>query len=143
MKNKLLNIRPLDTDMASLFLRVSFGGLFIYFGGMKIIAFNEVLSMFPDLIGIGSSASLILVIFAEFFCGILVTIGFLTRLSVIPIFITMTMAFFIAHADDPFQMKTLPLLFWLLSYVLFILGSGRFSVDNWILKSGRKKSHNK
>jgi putative oxidoreductase len=67
-------------------------------------------------------------------CGFLVLIGFLTRLSVIPIFITMVVAFFVAHAKDPFDAKTLPLVFMLLSIVIFILGSGRFSVDRFLFK---------
>lgn len=134
MKNKILNYHPLDTDIAILLLRLSFGGLFVYYGLTKIIGYDEILPMFTDIIGIGPKTSFILVIFAEFFCGLLVTIGFLTRISVIPIFITMTVAFFVAHANDPFSMKALPFLFWLMSFVIFILGSGRYSVDNLLLK---------
>ena len=85
--------------------------------------------MFGDPIGIGSELSLILVIFAEFFCAILVTIGFLTRLSVIPITITMIVAYFVAHEKDAFDMKQLPLVFMLLTIVVFILGAGRYSLD--------------
>ncbi len=59
------------------------------------------------IIGIGSKLSFNLVIFAEFFCGLLVLIGFFTRLAVIPIFIDMAVAFFIAHAKDPFDVKAI------------------------------------
>ena len=102
---------------------------------MKLIGFDEILPMFGDIIGIGSKLSLILVIFAEFFCGIFVTIGLLTRLSVIPIFITMVVAFFIAHGADPFDAKALAFVFLLLSLVVFVLGSGRYSVDKLLFKS--------
>jgi putative oxidoreductase len=85
--------------------------------------------MFGDIIGIGSKLSLNLVIFAEFFCGIFVTLGFFTRLTIIPIFITMTVAYFIAHKKDEFVMKQLPLVFWGLCIVIFILGSGAYSFD--------------
>ena len=87
------------------------------------------LPMFQDLIGIGSKLSFNLVIFAEFFCGFLVLIGFFTRLAVIPIFINMTVAFFIAHAKDLFDVKALPFVFLLLTTVIFVLGSGKFSID--------------
>ena len=90
---------------------------------------NEILPQFPDLIGIGSKFSFILVIFAELVCGFLVTIGYLTRLAIIPIFITMIVAYFLAHADDEFKTKTLPFVFLLLSVVIFILGSGKYSID--------------
>jgi len=94
--------------------------------------------MFGDPIGIGTELSLILVIFAELICGFLVAIGFLTRLSVIPIFITMTVVFFIVHAKDAFDAKTLPLVFWMLSIVIFILGSGKFSADSLMFRKGRR-----
>lgn len=126
---KLLITVPLNTDLAILLLRLSFGGLFIYFGYTKLANYDQILPIFGDVIGIGSTLSLNLVIFAELFCGILVTIGLFTRLSVIPIFITMSVAYFIAHANDPFQNKILPLLFWFLCFVIFILGSGKYSAD--------------
>jgi putative oxidoreductase len=129
MKNRLLSYHPLNTDLAILLLRLSFGGLFIYHGYTKLVSFNDILPHFGDVIGIGSKLSFILVIFAEFFCGILVTIGLLTRLSVIPIMITMAVAFFVAHAKDDFMVKELPFLFLLLSIVIFITGAGRYSVD--------------
>ncbi|XDD49632.1 DoxX family protein [Leptospira sp. WS92.C1] len=134
MKDKILGIQPLNTDIAALLLRLTFGGLFVYHGFPKLFEFDQALAVFPDVIGIGSKTSLILVIFAEFFCGFFVAFGLLTRLTVIPIFITMTVAFFIAHANDPFQMKMLPFLYWLLSYVIFALGSGKYSIDRLIFK---------
>lgn len=134
MKNKILSYEPLNTDLASLMLRIIFGGLFIYHGYTKLLSFNEILTQFPDLIGIGSKTSFVLVIFAEFVCGFLVTIGFLTRLTVIPIFITMMVAFFIAHAEDPFKVKELAFVYLLLSIVIFVLGSGKYSLDKLILK---------
>lgn len=135
MKTKLLGYQALNTDLAALLLRLIFGGLFIRYGYMKLVGYDEILPMFGDIIGIGSKLSLILVIFAEFFCGILVTIGLLTRLSVIPIFITMVVAFFIAHAADPFDAKALAFVFLLLSLVVFVLGSGKYSVDKLIFKN--------
>ncbi|MGS2740608.1 DoxX family protein [Sinomicrobium sp. M5D2P17] len=126
---KFIDYRSLNTDVATLFLRLIFGGLFIRYGYMKLVSYNDILPMFGDIIGIGSELSLILVIFAEFFCGILVTIGLFTRFAVIPIFITMCVAFFVAHAADPFDTKAIAFVFLLLSIVIFILGGGKHSVD--------------
>ncbi len=137
MKNRLFNYQIADPDIAILLLRIIFGGLFVYHGFTKLISFNQILPMFPDLVGIGSRLSFILVIFAELVCGFLVLVGFLTRLTVIPIFITMSVAFFIAHAKDAFNVKELPYVFLLLSIVIFILGSGKYSIDNFILGSGK------
>jgi putative oxidoreductase len=54
------------------------------------------------------------VIFAEFVCGFFVLIGLFTRLSVVPIFITMVVAYFVAHAKDPFDMKAVAFIFMVL-----------------------------
>lgn len=139
MRRNVFPYQPLNTDLAALLLRLSVGGLFIRVGYMKLVSYNEVLKMFPDPIGIGSQLSLILVIFAEFVCGILVAVGFLTRYAVIPIFITMTVVFFIVHAKDPFDAKSLPFLYWLLCIVIFVLGSGKFSLDRLLSKQQRRR----
>ena len=139
MRTNSFSYQPLNTDLAALLLRLRFGGLFIRLGYMKLISFNEILPMFPDPIGIGSQLSLILIIFAELVCGFLVTVGLLTRYAVIPIFIAMTVVYFIVHAKDPFDAKSLPFLFWLLSIVIFVLGSGKFSLDRLFFKQRRRR----
>lgn len=134
MKSRILSYLPLNTDIAALLLRLIFGGLFVRYGYNKLVAYDQILPMFGDIIGIGPKLSFNLVIFAELFCGFFVLIGFLTRLTVIPIFITMAVAFFVAHAADPFDVKALAFVFLLLSIVVFLLGSGRYSVDSLMVK---------
>jgi putative oxidoreductase len=135
MRNKIWSPSPLNSGVAALVLRLIFGGMFIYYGYSKITAYNEILPMFGDIIGIGSKLSFNLVIFAEFFCGIFVTLGLFTRFTVIPIFITMVVAFFVAHAKDTFQVKQLAFIYMLLCIVVFVLGSGRYSIDGLIFKN--------
>jgi putative oxidoreductase len=135
MKNRTLSPQSLNADLGALLLRLVLGGLLAYHGYTKFVAYDQILPMFSDLIGIGSKLSFNLVIFAELVCGLLVAIGLLTRLSVIPIFIAMSVAFFLAHAKDPFQVKELAFTFMLLAIVVFVLGSGRYSVDGLLFKS--------
>ena len=134
MKKSITSTQSISTDLAALLLRLIVGGLFIYHGYGKIVAFSDMYANFPDLIGIGGKVSFLLVIFAEFFCGILVALGFLTRFAIIPIIITMVVAFFIAHKADPFQVKELAFAFMTLSVVVFILGSGKASLDRLVFK---------
>ncbi len=134
MKNNFLSYQPFNTDLAALLLRLIFGGLFTYHGYTKLIAYDQILPMFTDLVGIGVKTSFNLVIFAELFCGLFVVFGLLTRLSVIPIFITMFVAYFLAHAKDVFQVKELAFVYLLLSIVVFVLGSGKYSVDRLLFK---------
>lgn len=139
MKSVFFSPQPLNSGLAALLLRIAFGGLFMYHGYTKFAAYDQILPMFGDPIGLGSKLSFNLVIFAELGCGFLVLVGLLTRPAVIPILITMLVAFFVAHAKDPFQIKELVFLFLLLSIVVFILGSGRYSVD-YLLFGNRENS---
>lgn len=132
MKNTILNHQSLNKDLATLLFRLIFGGMFVYYGYTKLASFNEILPMFGDIIGIGAKLSFSLVIFAELFCGFLVLVGCFTRLAIIPIFIAMAVAFFVAHAKDPFIVKQLAFLYLLLSIVIFVAGSGKFSIDRLI-----------
>ena len=134
MSNRIFSPVSLNTDVATLLLRTVFGGLFVYYGYNKFAAYDTILPQFGDIIGIGSKLSFNLVIFAEAFCGLFVLLRFLTRLSVIPIFITMVVAYFIAHAKDPFDGKAEAFIFLVLSLVVFILGSGRYSIDRLLFR---------
>jgi putative oxidoreductase len=102
----------------------------------KLTAGGEI--QFPDPIGMGPSISLVLTLFAELFCSILIGFGFLTRLAAFPLIITMAVAAFIVHAGDPFKQKELSLMYLILYIVLFIIGSGKYSVDNFISKKKKK-----
>ena len=133
--NKLTNPASLNNDLATLVLRIIFGGMFAFFHGwMKISGYDMFKGQF-DIIGIGSELTLILVIFAEFICGLFILFGFLTRFAVIPVFITMLVAFFMAHAADPFDKKMVPFIYLFLCVAIFILGSGRYSLDAAIFRN--------
>lgn len=99
---------------------------------MKLIEGGEI--AFYDFLGIGMTASLVLAVFAEFFCSILVLLGFGTRLAVIPLIITMFIAAFVVHANDPFGKKEFALLYALGFITIFVFGAGKYSVDQWISK---------
>ncbi len=89
---------------------------------------------FIDPIGLGPLFSLILVVFAEFFCSVLIILGLATRFAAIPLIITMLVAVFIFHGSHPFDVKEVGLLY-LLSYItLLITGAGRLSFDYLIRK---------
>ncbi len=113
-----------------LFLRLSFAGTMLMGHGIgKLMNFTDKAATFPDPMGIGSSLSLGLTVFAEFFCAIAVMVGFKTRYTVMPLIITMTVAFFKIHAQDPFQKKELALLY-LFGFIAIIwFGPGKYSLD--------------
>lgn len=132
MKNWLLSHQPLKKDLGIFLLRLTFGGMFVYHGIQKIQAYEQYASQFPNYLGAGSEFTYLVVIFAELGCGLLTALGFFTRLTVIPIFITMVVAFFVAHAADPFNTKLLPFVYMFLAIVIFVRGGGRYSIDHLI-----------
>ena len=138
MRNKILSPQSLNTDLAALLLRLVFGGLFTWHGLDALMHYKLYLSMSKSTIGLGANLEFNLVVFSQFFCGIFIAVGFLTRLSVIPIFIAMSVAFLIAHHGQPFMAKELPFAYWLLCLPVFVLGSGKYSLD--ALLFGKKKN---
>lgn len=138
----ILNLR--NTDIGILLLRLGVGGLMLTHGIPKLFMFfgSDPIE-FVDPIGIGIEASLTLAVFAEVICSALIIIGLATKLAAIPLFTTMFVAFFIIHADDPFQRKELALFYLIIYVVLLFTGSGKYSLDHYFLKRKEEKESNK
>ena len=132
--NPFFRYQSLHTDAGILLTRLVLGGLFTWHGYDAVMHYNQYLAMSKSTIGLDPALEFNLVVFSQLIGGILVALGWLTRLAVIPLFITMTVAFFVAHRNDPFFQKELSFVFWLLCMAVFVLGSGRFSVDALIQK---------
>ena len=87
---------------------------------------------FPDPLGVGTSASLALAIFAEVGCAVLIAAGLFTRAAAFVQVILMSVAFFIVHkaslAHGPGSGE---LAFVYLSgfVTLLLAGAGRYSFD--------------
>ena len=131
---KLLSINYSDGvfNFAMLLLRLVFGILIMNHGYSKLIHFGEWHNTFMNFMGIGSTLSLALVIFAEFFCGLFVILGLFTRLSVIPIIIVLIVAIVKAHHNTIFGDAQPATLFLTGFLVLLFVGPGRASVDSMI-----------
>lgn len=90
---------------------------------------------FSDPIGLGVELSLVLAIFAEVICSILLILGFLTRIAVLPLAFTMIVVAFFVNAGQELIVSERVLLF-LIIYLFFLLvGSGKYSFDYWLFKS--------
>ena len=119
-------------DLASLLLRLAFGiGMAAAHGWPKATKFDDLQSSFPDPLGVGSSSSLVLVIFAELVCAVAVTVGLYFRLALVPLIITMAVAAFVIHGGDPFQKQELSLAYFSAYVALILMGPGRLSIDAW------------
>jgi putative oxidoreductase len=120
-------------DIGLLVLRLGFGGTILLGHGLgKLMGYSTMAATFADPLGMGGKMTLILAIFAEFFCSLLVVIGLSARLATIPLIGTMLSAFLIVHAADPFRVKEMALLYLFAFVTLLLTGPGTFSIDGMI-----------
>ncbi len=117
-----------------LLLRVVFGGIMIPAHGFKKLAnFDAMKNEFIHFMGMSSTLSLGLAIFAELLCAILVVMGLMTRWAAIPLIIVMLVALqtngweIIGKNEFPFVLG--------MSYlIILIMGPGKYSLDYLISK---------
>lgn len=116
-------------DWVMLALRLIFGTLLLIHGTQKIMGYKTLKTTFADPIGMGQVTSLRLAIFAEFFCSLAVMAGFLFRLALIPLLITMGVAGFIVLRKAPWLQRELPISYFSVFLLMMVAGPGRFSLD--------------
>lgn len=142
--NFLFPIKPNDTKV-SLFLlamRIVFGILLMNHGIQKWNAFDQMSATFPDPLGVGSSTSLTLAIFGELVCSVAFILGFLYRLSMIPMIVTMSVALFVIHGNDAFAVKEMAFIYLSVFVLMYLVGPGKFSLDRLLLKICKQKKSN-
>ena len=80
IKRYHLGEQIMNTKIGIALLRISIPTLMLVNHGLgKLQRYEKISTKFPDPLGIGSPLSLILVIFAEVFCSLLVALGLGTR----------------------------------------------------------------
>lgn len=140
MKKLLFSTQGILADLSLLLLRVGSGLMMLSHGWPKLADFSNKLTTFKDPLGLGPAVSLQLAVFSEFFCAILLIVGLFTRLSLIPLIITMAVAAFIVHAEDPFASQEKALLFLLVFVVQLLFGPGKYSIDAQLTKNQASQS---
>lgn len=131
LKKTLFNSKTSDLqlDLAALILRIGFGVLMIpHHGWKKIQNFEELSGKFMSFMGLSPSVSLMLCIFAEFFCSVLIIFGLMTRWAVVPLIIT-TLVIFNQHDWELFGKHELATAFFIGYMAILLMGGGRFSLD--------------
>lgn len=94
----LFRLNAPQVDAGLLFLRVT--GAFMIFhvhGWPKIINYRAELTRIEDPFGFGTTFSLLMAIFAEVICPLLIAAGLLTRLACLPIIAVLLVAMLVVH----------------------------------------------
>lgn len=121
-------------DTMMFLTRICFGGLLIMNHGFeKLVKFSSLQYRFGDPLHIGSKWSLLLVIFAEVFCALLLVLGLFTRLAAIPLVISMGVAFFLVLRHNP-DSGELAALYLAGALSILLCGPGRASIDHMMGK---------
>lgn len=144
------------TSIGLLVLRLGIGGYMLTHGISKLqMMFKDEFDKFGDPIGLGSTMSLVLMVFAEFVCAILVMMGLATRFAALTLVIGMAVAAFVAHGGDPWTMgagyelftageaeswaSKEPALLYLIPFLALVFtGAGKASIDALICARWRR-----
>jgi putative oxidoreductase len=125
-------------DIILLIVRVFIGFAMLSHGFPKLQMLLEGGKIeFFDFIGLGPQITLILTVFAEFVCSILLILGLFTRISLGFLVFTMVISAFVVLAADPFAKKEMALIYLSVYLLLMAFGAGKFSVDYMIEKRKR------
>lgn len=133
MKKLLTGSQGLLPDIILLVIRVLVGMLMINNGIPKLqMLMSGGPIEFPSVFGMGAKFSLILTIFSEVGCSILLLVGFLTRFAALPLVITMLVAALVVNWSSPLAQKESALLYALIYLPLYFAGAGRYSLDGFL-----------
>ncbi|MDT0293584.1 DoxX family protein [Mesonia ostreae] len=124
-----------NINIALLVLRLVAGALMLTHGFGKLqFLFGSEPIQFQDPLGVGEVTSLVLAVFAEFLCSILLIVGLGTRLVAIPLLFTMMVAVFLVHINDGIGKQELPLLYAIIFITIVTTGAGKYSLDYLLMK---------
>ena len=118
-------------DFGLLFLRVS-GGLFLLWvhGLPKMLDYSAELQRIEDPFHLGASLTLMLAIFAEVLCPLLIVAGVLVRLACLPILFVLLVALLIVHPQWSVAEGQFGWLLLILFTSIFIAGPGRLALND-------------
>jgi len=142
---KKLFIPSNDSDltyMALLVGRLWFGLTMLFNHGWdKLTHFNAIVGTFPDPLGLGQEATLIMVVMAEVVGALFLALGFLTRIAASVLVIDMFVAFLMVHKTALNGQGSGELAFlYLAGFVFFLIaGGGLFSLDTLAFKRSPRR----
>ncbi|WP_273821021.1 MULTISPECIES: DoxX family protein [Pseudomonas] len=114
-----------------LFMRVSAAVFLLWVHGLpKLLHYSAELQNIEDPFHLGANLTLLLAIFAEVFCPLLVIAGVLVRLACLPILCVLLVALVFVHPEWTLAEGQFAWLLLILFTSLFIAGPGRLALNN-------------
>jgi putative oxidoreductase len=133
MKVNIFYWRSLVVDVALLINRALVSAsLLVIHGLAKLKHFNAAGNEFPDPFHFGPDVTFYVACFATVFCPLLIMAGLLTRIATAcALGVTLT-GLLLVHAHDPLVVKDTPYIYSVALAMIFLLGPGKYSLDQWI-----------
>ena len=142
-KKSVVTSSSKSVSFSLLVLRIGISISMIYLHGYpRLINFSKINSEFADPLGIGTETSLVLVVFAEFFCSLFLVFGLLTRWICVPLIITMIVATWIVNGGKDFIFQEKSFIYLICYISLLISGSGYFSLDFILFGENKTTTNN-
>jgi putative oxidoreductase len=117
-------------NLGTLVLRVAFGSLLLIIHGLdKITHFSKYEFQFPNPIHIGHRWSLVLAIFAEVVCAVLIVLGLFTRFAALVLCINFAVVLFMVIKGQPLDVQQAAIMYLAAFVALLMTGPGKYSVD--------------
>ena len=132
-------------NLSRFFMRIFAGILFLQFGIRQIANYDFFAKVFPDVFGMGSETTLVLMITIELLCSVFLIFGFITRLAAIPPLVSMIIAEYYLLADNivdlsafqvtqsavftSMQLGYVPIMFVGMFFFIVLAGPGKVSID--------------
>lgn len=130
------------SNLGRLFLRLFVGVMFLQFGIRHLVNYNLLCNDFPTVLGLSSSACLIIMIVIELVCSLFIMAGFHAAGGHPPILSMIAAEWYILHdllpsttaiyGIDSTQPGYLPIMFIGIYLFIIIAGPGKISVDYFI-----------
>ena len=116
-------------DLGLLFLRAS-GALFLLWvhGLPKVLDYSEQLKQIEDPFHLGAHMTLLLAIFAEVLCPVLIVAGVLVRLACLPILAVLLIAMLMVHPQWTLLEGQFGWLLLIIFTSVLLAGPGRFTL---------------
>ena len=120
-----------ERDLGLLFLRIS-GGLFLLWvhGLPKLLHYSAQLHVIEDPFHLGPSLTLMLAIFAEVLCPLLIVAGLLVRLACLPILFVLLVALLVVHPQWSLEEGQFGWLLLIVFTSIFLAGPGRLALNH-------------
>lgn len=127
-------------DFVLLLYRIIVSMSFLFIHGLKkILNFQDEVQHIPDPFGMGGYNATLIAIFSNVVCSIFVAMGLFTRAFALGAFMIPFIGLTIVHANDPWVVRDVPLMYSLAFLVIMSLGPGKYSLDTVIYTSWFKK----